>query len=110
MATTPRHHLVPQLLLGRFADANGNLRMVRRDDLTFSVGTSVRKACNEAGFYRIETEDLEPDHRDGHDPEFLEKTLSVFETRAATAIGHVLNGSPPWTLDDRYHLTMFTAL
>jgi hypothetical protein len=110
MATTPRHHLVPQLLLRRFADADGNLRMVRRDDLTVSLGTSVRNACNEAGFYRIETEDLEPDHRDGHDPEFLEKILSTFESRAEIAIEHVLNGSPPWSKDDRYHLTMFTAL
>jgi hypothetical protein len=111
MASTPRHHLVPQLLLRRFADADGNLCMVKRDDPNgLPLRISVNNACNEAGFYRIETEDVEPDHRDGHDPEVVEKMLSMFESRAEAAIEHILAGQLPWTDDDRFHLVNFVAL
>lgn len=110
MATTPRHHLVPQFLLRRFADADNKLIMVKREDLSSSFSTTVNNACNEAGFYRIETEDIETGHREGHDPEALEKLLSVFESRANDALKHLLDGAPPWTDEDRYHLATFTAL
>lgn len=110
MATTPRHHLVPQFLLRWFADGDGKLIMVKRDDLDASFPSTVNNACNEAGYYRIETEDLEPGYRDGHDPEALEKLLSVFESRAEQAIRHLLDDTPPWTDEDRYHLAHFTAL
>lgn len=110
MATTPRHHLVPQFLLRRFAGADKKLVMVKREDLSSSFSTTVNNACNEAGFYRIETEDIDPDHREHYDPETLEKYLSVFESRAERAIRHLLVGTPPWADNDRFHLADFTAL
>ncbi|MDP9117162.1 MAG: DUF4238 domain-containing protein [Actinomycetota bacterium] len=45
-----RHHLVPQFLLRRFADANGKLIMVKPGDLEVAVPVTVNNACNEAGF------------------------------------------------------------
>lgn len=84
--------------------------MVKREDLTSSFSTTVNNACNEAGFYRIETEDVDLGHREGHDPETLEKYLSVFESRADHAIQHLLDGTPPWADEDRYHLVNFMAL
>lgn len=109
MAKYPRHHLVPQFLLRRFADAGNKLVMVKRDDLSYSATSTVAKACNEAGFYRIETDYINPDHRAAHDPEALEKTLSVFETRADRAIKSLLGGAPPWSERDHYDLGMFMA-
>lgn len=110
MATTPRHHLVPQFLLRRFAGADNKLVMVKRQDLGSSLSTTVNNACNEAGFYRIETEDIDPGHRECHDPETLEKHLSVFESRAQHALQHLLDGTPPWADEDRYNLANFTSL
>lgn len=109
MAKSPRHHLVPQFLLRRFADAEKKLVMVKREDLGYSVTSTVGNACNEAGFYRIETDDIDPDHREGHDPEALEKALSVFEKRADRAIKSLLGGAPPWSIEKHYDLGMFTA-
>ena len=53
-----RHHIVPQFLLQRFANEEGQLRALNRIDLNSAHMTSVRNACREAGYYRIETEDL----------------------------------------------------
>ena len=64
----PHHHLVPQFLLRNFANKRDELRARARDDLTSGHLTSVNRACNEIGFYRIEADDLEPWARDGHDP------------------------------------------
>lgn len=54
-----RHHLVPQFLLQRFADDRGKLRAVDRSRHSFTHLSSVKKACRETGFYRIEADDLE---------------------------------------------------
>lgn len=110
MAATSRHHLIPQFLLRRFADADRKLVQVRRDALDLPLLTSVKNACNEAGFYRLEAEDLEPDHRAGHDPESIERSLSVFEQRAERSIQHLLNSSPPWPVKVHYDLANFVAL
>lgn len=110
MATTPRHHLVPQFLLRRFADAEGKLAMVKRENLNVQIPTTVNNACNEAGFYRLETEDIEPDYREGHDPEAVEKGLAMFEARAERSIRSLLEGSPPWSDEDRYNLANLVAL
>ncbi len=95
MASTPRHHLVPQFLLRRFADDDAKLVMVKRDDLSVSLPTTVNNACNEAGFYRIDTEDVAPSHQDGHDPEAAEKTLAAFEARADKSIRRIIEGATP---------------
>jgi Protein of unknown function (DUF4238) len=47
--------------------------------------------------------------RDGHDPEAVENALSVFEGRADDSIRNLLEREPPWAVEDRYNLAMFTA-
>jgi hypothetical protein len=105
-----RHHIVPQFLLRRFANEDGQLRALDRSDLNSVHRTSVTKACLEAGYYRIETEDLEEWARDGHDPEFVEKTLSSIETDAANITANIIAGELPHTEADRLHLALFVAL
>ena len=53
-----RHHTVPQFYLRSFADASGQVRLVDRDDHARYHLSSVHNAAAEAGFYRIEAEDL----------------------------------------------------
>lgn len=48
----PRHHLVPEMYLRRFADESKRLVMVSRDDLTAALPITVKNACNEAGSTR----------------------------------------------------------
>ena len=111
MAATPRHHLVPQFLLREFADQAGRLRMIDRRDVSGAPRlVSVNNACNEAGFYRIDTDDVDPDHRDGHDPEVIEKHLSVFEARAKRALYTMVHSDPPWEPYDRFDVVNFVAL
>ena len=105
-----RHHIVPQFLLQRFANEDGQLRALDRTDLVSVHTTSVTKACREAGYYRIETEDLEEWARDGHDPELVEKTLSSIETDAAGITANIIAGNLPHNEADRLHLALFVAL
>jgi hypothetical protein len=105
-----RHHIVPQFLLRRFASEDGQLRVINHPNLTSPHMTSVTKACREAGYYRIESEDLEEWARDGHDPELVEKTLSNIEATAAEITTSIISGSAPHTKDDRFHLALFVAL
>lgn len=77
------------------------------------VPCSVNNACNEVGFYSWEP-GLKADEVDDAallDTEFVEKSLSVFEGRAAGAIRRVVaTGQPPATPQDRFDLTHFVAL
>jgi Protein of unknown function (DUF4238) len=105
-----RHHIVPQFLLQRFANEDGRLRALDRTGLDSAHLTSVRNACREAGYYRIETEDLEEWAREGHDPELAEKALSGVESDAADIIANIIAGKLPRTEADRLHLALFVAL
>ena len=105
-----RHHIVPQFLLQRFANEDGQLRALDRTNLESVHLTSVTKACREAGYYRIDDEDLEEWARDGHDPELVEKTFSSIETDAADIIANIVDGKLPHTEADRLHLALFVAL
>jgi hypothetical protein len=51
-----RHHVVPQLLLGRFADENGLIRVVQRDSFAKAFETGTAGALAETHFYTIDTE------------------------------------------------------
>jgi hypothetical protein len=105
-----RSHIVPQFLLQRFADEHGQLRALDRTDLGSAHPMSVGKACREAGYYRIEAEDLEEWAREGHDPELAEKALGDVETEAAGLIADIIAGKLPRTDTDRRHLAQFVAL
>lgn len=108
-----RSHIVPQMLLKRFASEpseHGQLRVLARTDLRSAHLTSVGRACREAGYYRIETEDLEEWAREGHDPEFAEKALGDVEDEAAGLVADIIAGNLPRTDADRFHLALFVAL
>ncbi|QBR93757.1 DUF4238 domain-containing protein [Nocardioides euryhalodurans] len=108
-----RHHLVPQMYLRLFADERSRITLVDRDDLDRAFRTSVKKACAEVGFYDWRP-DLHPDSPPVDEeilhPEFVERSLSAFESRAVSPIRRILSsGQPPHTKEDRYHLTNFIA-
>jgi Protein of unknown function (DUF4238) len=105
-----RHHIVPQFLLQRFANERGQLRALDRTDLESAHVTSVRNACREAGYYRIDAEALEEWAREGHDPELAEKALSGIESDAAAIVADLIAGKLPRTEAERLHLALFVAL
>ncbi len=107
----PRHHLVPQMYLRRFADEQAQLVAVPRDRLDEPLILTVRKAAAEVGFYAIPTDDLEPEARQDHDPEVAEKALAGIEGACATHIDRLLRGEfPPPDEPERLHLSIFIAL
>ena len=108
-----RSHIVPQLLLKRFASEpseHGQLRELDRADLRSAHPTTVRKACREAGYYRIEAEDLEEWAREGHDPEIAEDALGRVEAEAGALVDGLIAGRLPRTDADRLHLALFVAV
>jgi hypothetical protein len=105
----PRHHVVPQMLLRRFADGAGRIVMADRDPPHGTVPTTVKTAAAENGFYRIDTDDVEDGHRDGHDPEAVEKALSGVEGAAAGPLADLVDGRFP-SLEDRFRIAMLVAL
>jgi hypothetical protein len=107
-----RHHLVPQFYLRNFADASQQLALVDRDRPDRVIRSTVRKACAEVGFYRIETEVLaREEDRVDHDPEAVERHLSKFEDAAAPAVYKLLHtGWDGFTMEDWYHLINHIAL
>jgi hypothetical protein len=106
----PRHHLVPQFLLRNFANERDQLRARARDDLSSAHLTTVKNACNEIGFYRIEADDLEAWARDGHDPELVEKVLSGLEADAADVVARLIERKIPRAEQDLFHLALFVAV
>lgn len=105
-----RHHVVPQMLLRRFADTDERIAMVARENPSRVVHTKVRTAAAEVGFYRIPAEDLEEYARDGHDPELTERALADLESAAGPVIEGVLDRTLPIGEEERYRLSQFTAL
>lgn len=108
-----RHHYVPQMYLRRFADSEGRVVLVDRDDLTGSEIKTAKQALQLDDFYGWEP-GLTPEEvedPDVLDPEYVEKLLSVFESRAAGAFDRMIQtDGPPKTAKDRYHLANFIAL
>ena len=109
---TPRHHTVPQVYLRFFADDARRVRLVARDDLAASQVTSVRNACAEVGFYRVDPEAFEvPPGHTPPEPEVIEAYLGGFEARAAPSLCKLNHtGMADITQDDWYHLIHFIAL
>ena len=105
-----RSHIVPQFLLRRFANEKEQLRALDRTGMRSPHLTSVERACREAGYYRIETQDLEDWARDGHDPELAETALRDVEDKAAGIVADIIAGKHPRTDADRFHLALFVAL
>ena len=73
---TPRHHTVPQFYLRNFANQDGQVLLVDRDALGRANLTTVKKACAEVGFYRVDPDAFvlgDDDQRP--DPEIIEQHL-----------------------------------
>jgi hypothetical protein len=110
------------MYLRLYADASKKLTMVARDDLTRAHTVTVNNACNEAGYYRIPAEDIEPYARAGHDPDALEKVLATVEGTTVPVIDKLIATNTAPSLDDlstregleapwdRYQLALFVAL
>ncbi|WP_157951488.1 DUF4238 domain-containing protein [Rhodococcus opacus] len=107
-----KHHLVPQFYLRNFANRRNQVVLVDRDDPSRAFRRSVRNACAEVGFYRIEVDDLDREEdRATHDPELVENLLNGFETSAAPAIYKLVNGYRDFcSQHDWYHLINYIAL
>lgn len=99
------------MYLRRFADKRGRLVMINRDNPTQRRIVTVNNACNEVGYYSIPTEDVQPSHREGHDPELVERVLSDIEGDAAAHLDRILlNHVFPPSREARLRLSLFVAL
>ena len=100
-----RQHLVPQMLLRRFADERTMLRASPRSGGA-AVTMTVRRACKEIGFYDIE---LHPDYSHLMPRNQVEESLSAFEGRASAILDRFVQRDPDFTSEDRYNLLLFVA-
>lgn len=106
-----RHHLVPQMYLRRFADADGKLTMIDRAGVLPARTVSVNRACNESGYYTIPADDLEEHAREEHDPELVEKLFASIESDAAVVIARIIRDHelPARGSTDRFDLALLVA-
>jgi hypothetical protein len=100
-----RNHIVPKMLLRRFADDAGRLlatprRGGARIPMTFT------RACREAGFYDI---DIDPAFSDLADRDQIERSLSNFEFRASRLFDQFAAGDFTFSDQDRFDLLLFVA-
>ena len=100
----PRHHLVPQFVLRRFADENGRLRAVPRRGGEAKIMT-VRRAAAETDFYELE---LEERYHRVFPPQHVEQLLSEIEGAADVAVRKLIGGEAIKD-DDHYYLARFLA-
>jgi hypothetical protein len=101
MKRARRHHIVPQFILRRFADEDGNV-VVYDVEADKEWSGSVRKIAVENDFYTVETPEGPSD--------LAEEALAKIEGLAAAAIDRVLGGSFPPDNDDRQAISAFLAL
>lgn len=102
----PLHHIVPQMLLRRFAAEGKRVRALSRDGKR-SVTMNVRRAAAESGLYRLQ---LAPPFDQEFPPETVEAHLAYFEGRAAPIIDDLVNDRFDMSDDSRFYLTLFVAL
>lgn len=97
-----RHHLLPQLYLRRWADADGQVRLVdAREGRSFIA--NVADAVVQNHFYSVETDDGSP-------PDIVEKALAELEGYAAKGFAALDDGMWPLDVESRTALAHFIAL
>jgi hypothetical protein len=106
----PLHHIVPKMMLRRFAHNDKRLRVVLREDPSKTFNQSVDKAAAEIGFYHVPLESIDPEVRDTYDPEGIEEAFSKLETVTSPIFSALTKGGMPRTDKERYHLALFVAL
>jgi hypothetical protein len=104
-----RHHYVPRFILRRFANDREQIRVVEREDLSRTHLSSVRKTATATDYYSIPTEEVEPDFREGHEPDRIEESLASIEDQAAEHIHAIREGSWRPTEESFYRLARFVA-
>lgn len=106
----PRHHILPQMILRRFATTKELITMHSREGIRSPFQLAVRKACSEVGFYEIPKADVADCHQEGHEPEIVESVLSGIEGAANAIITEILDGSFPISGEKRFRLAFYLAL
>lgn len=108
----PRHHTLPQMYLRNFGDKSEQVRLVRRDPPYRTHLSAIHNAVAEAGFYRIESEELaREEDRESFDPESIEAALSGIEAAAQSTVQQLIaHGLEEFTDQNRYRLTQFAAV
>lgn len=97
-----RHHLLPRLYINRWADADGQVRLVDTEgDRSFIA--NVNDAIVRNGFYNIETDDGTP-------PDIIEQAIAQVEGYAATGFAALDTGIWPLDAESRTALAHFIAL
>lgn len=105
----PLHHIVPKMLLRRFAKNEKTLQVVSREDFSRTRKGSVDKAAAETGFYNIPTDDIDPKAQEKHDPEGIEAALSTIEAKTSPILTSISKGTMPAQDEDRFWLSFFVA-
>ena len=104
-ALVARDHIVPKMLLRRFADARGHL-IARQRSGDPVIPMTFERACREGGFYDI---DIEPAFSQLASRYQIEKALADFEGRASRLFNRFANDQLNLSLQDRFDLMLFVA-
>jgi hypothetical protein len=100
-----RDHIVPQMLLRRFADERQRLLATPRAGGD-RIPMTVTRACREAGFYDV---DIDPAFSHLARSNQIEMSLADFEGRASRLIDRFAEDELELTDQDRFDLMLFVA-
>ena len=100
-----RDHIVPRMLLRRFADDKQRLRATSRPDGA-QIPMTVTRACRESGFYDL---DVDPSYAALVTRNKIERALADFEGRASRLFHRFTNGDASLSDQDRFDLMLFMS-
>jgi hypothetical protein len=100
-----RDHIVPQMLLRRFADDRQRLLATPRTGGP-RIPMTVARACRESGFYDI---DIDPTYSSLVPHNQIERSLADFEGRAARLFARFTSGDASLSEQDRFDLMLFIS-
>lgn len=100
-----RDHIVPQMLLRRFADEGERLLAIPRAGGA-GVPMTVKRACREAGFYDV---DIAPEFSHLAPRKQIEISLADFEGRASRLFDRFAEDRLDLSDQDRFDLMLFVA-
>lgn len=100
-----RDHIVPQMLLRRFADSRERVLAVQREGGA-AIPMTVRRACRESGFYDV---DVDPAFAHLASRNQIEISLADFEGRASRLFDRFSRDRLNLSDQDRFDLMLFVA-
>ena len=102
-----RDHIVPKMLLRRFADANDQLTATPRfGGEGTRIKMTVTRACREVGFYDL---DIDPAFASLAQRNQVERSLADFEGRASQLFDRFTSGTFELSDQDRFDLMLFVS-